>query len=144
MGLAELAKPVANGQDFGEDDLELTLNGESPRLWTMVAQYREPIVRTLARHQQCSQCFCSADGKPWWIALAPPSSSATPPAIEEIRLFWIEPGEILKLEAGTWHAGPYFQEAKQVFILLEMKDTNSHDFTKTTLKEPIEFTLNRD
>lgn len=58
-----------------------------------------------------------------------------------IRLFRIPAGVILKLHPGTWHAGPYFPEAKALFFNLELADTNNHDFTEVTLAEPLTFSF---
>ena len=46
---------------------------------------------------------------------------------------------ILKLHPSTWHAGPYFPEARALFFNLELADTNSGDFTEVTLPEPLTF-----
>lgn len=137
----QLVLPVPNGEDSGVHDAQLTLNSGAPRFWSMEADYREPKVSSLSRHVQCSQCFASASGKPWWIVLAPPQQDLTPPSPSLIKLFRIEPGEILKLHVGTWHAGPYFQDPRHTFFLLEMMDTNSHDLSEVLLPEPVIFDL---
>lgn len=138
----ELVLPVPNGEDFGSGDAELVLEGAPPRFWAMAADHRAPTVPALARHLRCSQCLASADGRPWWIVLAPPADASpepTPPDPARIRLFRIEPGVILKLHVGTWHAGPYFPEARATFFLLELQDTNSRDFTEVALPVPLHF-----
>jgi hypothetical protein len=56
-----------------------------------------------------------------------------------IRLFRIDPGVILKLHVGTWHAGSYSPEAKAQFFLLEKQNTNQVDFTEIILPEPLHF-----
>lgn len=135
----QLVTPLANGADFGPGDAELCLEAGRPRFWVMALEHRAPRVVTLARHSLCSQCLASADGSPWWIVLAPPQPELTPPDPALIRLFRIEPGMILKLHVGTWHAGPYFREPQANFFNLELADTNSHDFTEIELPEPLEF-----
>ena len=135
----QLVEPLPNGADFGAGDAELKLDGGKPRFWVMAVEHREPKVTVLARHSLCSQCLASADGKPWWIVLAPPQPELAPPDPALIRLFRIEPGVILKLHVGTWHAGPYFREPQANFFNLELADTNSHDFTEVELPEPLQF-----
>lgn len=135
----QLVEPLPNGADFGPGDAELTLNPGKPRFWVMALTHREPRARVLARHSLCSQCLASADGKPWWIVLAPPQPELAPPDPALIQLFRIKPGVILKLHVGTWHAGPYFREPHACFFNLELADTNSRDFTEIALPQPVEF-----
>lgn len=135
----QLVEPLPNGADEGPGDAELTLDGGKPRFWVMAVAHREPRVEALARHSRCSQCLASADGKPWWMVLAPPQPELTPPNPAWIRLFRIEPGVILKLHVGTWHAGPYFREPQASFFNLELADTNRSDFTEIALPQPLEF-----
>jgi ureidoglycolate lyase len=135
----ELVLPVPNGSDFGVADVSLTLEGAPPRFWAMAADHREPMVTSLARHLHCTQCLASAEGKPWWMVLAPPQPELAPPDPALIRLFRIEPGVILKLHRGTWHAGPYFPDARAGFFLLELQNTNSPDFTGVALPETLRF-----
>ena len=135
----QLVLPVPNGDDFGSGDAELSFEGATPRFWAMAADYREPSVHALARHLHCSQCLASADARHWWMVLAPPQQECAPPDLATIRLFRIDPGVILKLHVGTWHAGPYFPEAKAQFFLLEKQETNQVDFTEIILPEPLHF-----
>ncbi|MEB3307315.1 MAG: ureidoglycolate lyase [Cyanobacteriota bacterium] len=137
----ELVLPVPNGADFGVTDVQLTLEGAPPRFWAMRADHREPVVASLARHRHCSQCLASADGKPWWMVLAPPQPELAPPDPALIQLFRIEPGVILKLHAGTWHSGPYFPDPQAGFFLLELQNTNSHDLTEVALPQPFRLAL---
>ena len=63
------------------------------------------------------------------------SPSAKPaPKIEDIKAFRIPPKTIVKLERGTWHAGPLItNDSATEFYNLELSDTNQvdhqdHDF----------------
>jgi ureidoglycolate hydrolase len=74
----------------------------------------------------------SLAGREWLIAVAPPSLSQEP-ALEAIRAFRIPGNCFIKLEVGTWHAGPYFDGHFIDFYNLELSDTNisdhfTHDF----------------
>lgn len=135
----QLVLPMPHMTDFGPGDADLRLDGGTPRFWVMALEHREPRVQALARHTRCSQCLASANGRPWWIVLAPPQPELTPPDPTLIRLFRIPAGVILKLHVGTWHAGPYFQEAQASFFNLELADTNSRDFTEVPLPKPLQF-----
>jgi len=137
----QLIQPVADGMPFGSSDADLSFQGGPIRFWVMTLQHRIPEVRKLTRHAYCSQCLASADAKPWWILLAPPDPTASQPDAEAIRLFRINPGLALKLHVGTWHAGPYFQEASARFFNLELADTNSNDHSTAKLPEPLQFAM---
>ncbi|HBL58061.1 MAG TPA: Ureidoglycolate hydrolase, partial [Cyanobacteria bacterium UBA8803] len=87
------------------------------------------------RHVQCTQCLGALEGKDWWMAVAPPSQGQQP-EIEAVKAFWIPGNCFIKLEMGTWHAGPYFDHDVVDFYNLELSDTNevdhfSHDFLKS-------------
>jgi ureidoglycolate hydrolase len=89
----------------------------------------------ITRHNQCTQCLGSLDGKDWFISVAPPSE-AQQPKIEEIVAFHISGNCFIKLEMGTWHSGPYFDYDFVDFYNLELSDTNivdhfTHDFGKS-------------
>ena len=71
-----------------------------------------------------SRCFY-ADVSPL-SALTP--DSCRYPRAEDLQAFKIPHGKFVKLHAGTWHAGPLFQEPDQMdFYNLELKDTNVVD-----------------
>ena len=137
----QVITPAPNGADFGPGDAVLQLNGGQPRFWVMQLDHRPPRVAVMARHSRCSQCLASADGRPWWIVLAPPQPASDKPETNRLRLFRIEAGLILKLHVGTWHAGPYFREPQALFFNLELADTNSNDFTEAALPEPLSFAM---
>ncbi|MFW6359748.1 MAG: ureidoglycolate lyase, partial [Chroococcales cyanobacterium] len=89
----------------------------------------------ITRHALCTQCLGSLEGKEWFLAVAPPSE-ADRPNIEDIQAFKIPGNCLIKLEQGTWHAGPYFDFEVVDFYNLELKDTNivdhfTHDFSKS-------------
>jgi ureidoglycolate hydrolase len=83
------------------------------------------------------------EGKNWLIAVAPPNNDVDTPVIEEIKAFWIPGNCFIKLEVGTWHAGPYFEHEVVDFYNLELADTNVVDhFTYNFLKrDRLEFEI---
>ncbi|CAL6301652.1 unnamed protein product [Bathycoccus prasinos] len=76
-----------------------------------------------------------------YLALATPTWRVEKyPKPSEINVFKIpvganQAGKIIKLNKGTWHAGPFFNEKYMDFINFELRDTNisdhnSHDYSK--------------
>lgn len=58
-----------------------------------------------------------------------------PPAVDEVQAFRISGPKFIKLNHGTWHAGPLFTDDKMDFYNLELHNTNvvdhtTHDFIK--------------
>jgi hypothetical protein len=50
------------------------------------------------------------------------------PNVLDLRCFRIPHGVFVKMEKGTWHAGPLFEEGEQRdFYNLELSDTNVVD-----------------
>jgi ureidoglycolate hydrolase len=82
--------------------------------------------RTITRHQRCTQCLGALEGKDWFMAVAPPGAAEQPDP-SKIRAFYIPGNCFIKLEVGTWHAGPYFSHPAVNFYNLELSDTNITD-----------------
>ena len=59
--------------------------------------------------------------------MAPPSGERDQPDLEQIRAFCIPGNCFIKLDVGTWHAGPYFEADTVDFYNLELSDTNLVD-----------------
>jgi hypothetical protein len=99
----------------------------------------------ITHHAKTTQCLGSLNLLPWYIGVIQPTIiGATervdlqkypevlkgdgydylPPAVEDIRLFKVEGPRFLKLHAGTWHAGPLFEEPWMDFYNLELSNTN--------------------
>lgn len=114
-----------DGQLYGEADAQLLLNGV-PRFYVMRLQKRGRKFYKITRHQRCTQCLGALEGKDWLIAVAPPSTSPKP-VPEEIKAFRIPGNCFIKLEVGTWHAGPHFDANFVDFYNLELSDTNITD-----------------
>ena len=122
----QLIVPSTDGAPFGPQDAQLMLNGGIPRFYIMTLAHRGVRFRSITRHQRCTQCLGALEGKDWWMAVAPPRS-AEHPNPGEIRAFQIPGDCFIKLEVGTWHAGPYFSHPQVNFYNLELSDTNIVD-----------------
>ena len=121
-----------DGKCFDAQDALLNLQNGIPRFYIMRLHEKGRKFRKITRHVQCTQCLGSLDGKDWLMAVAPPCDSDKP-SLEDIVAFRIPGNCFIKLETGTWHAGPYFDADFVDFYNLELSDTNvvdhfSHDF----------------
>ncbi|MBD1850481.1 ureidoglycolate lyase [Leptolyngbya sp. FACHB-711] len=122
-----------DGNAYDAADAQLQLDRGIPRFYIMRLQQRGRKFSRITRHQQCTQCLGSLEGKPWLIAVASPGS-ATCPLPEAIAAFHIPGNCFIKLNVGTWHAGPYFDPEWIDFYNLELSDTNLVDHDTCDLK----------
>lgn len=125
----------ADDKPYDSTDAQLNLQNGIPRFYIMRLYQRGRKFHKITRHVQCTQCLGSLEGKDWLIAVAPPSETEQP-ILEEIQAFRIPGNCFIKLEVGTWHAGPYFAHDVVDFYNLEFIDTNevdhfTHDFLKS-------------
>ena len=132
---------VADGAAFGPGDAQLQLGAGTPRFYVMELAHRQPLVKQITRHQRVTQCLASADGRPFWIALAPPEQQGAVIATACLQLVRVEPGEAIALHCGTWHAGPFFPEPSARFFNLELADTNTTDHHSRPLDRPVQLEL---
>ncbi|MBE9114073.1 ureidoglycolate lyase [Nodosilinea sp. LEGE 07298] len=117
--------PSADEAPFGPQDAQLRLDAGIPRFYIMMLAVKGTRFRTITRHQRCTQCLGALEGKDWLMAVAPPEEA--PPNPQDIRAFHIPGNCFIKLEVGTWHAGPYFRHPAVSFYNLELSDTNITD-----------------
>lgn len=96
-------------------------------------------------HANTTQCLGALNGLPWYLGvtrstiiqdsegvgsekcgevLKGDGYEYLPPAVEDIQVFRVEGPRFLKLHAGTWHAGPLFEEPWMDFYNLELSNTN--------------------
>lgn len=115
-----------DGKPYDSMDAQLVLQNGIPRFYIMRLYQRGRKFSTMTRHIQCSQCLGSLLGKEWLIAVAP-ATSVSQPVLEEIAAFCIPGNCFIKLNVGTWHAGPYFDDEFVDFYNLELNDTNIND-----------------
>jgi ureidoglycolate hydrolase len=119
--------PQLDGKAFDADDAQLVLDKGIPRFYIMQLHRRGRKFHTITRHRQCTQCLGSLEGKDWLIAVCPPCNDIDNPILEDIAAFRIPGNCFIKLEVGTWHAGPYFEHEVVNFYNLELSDTNITD-----------------
>jgi len=123
-----------DGKSYDAEDAQLNLQNGTPRFYIMRLHHKGRKFHKITRHVQCTQCLGSLEGKDWLIAVAPPNE-AQQPALEEISAFRIPGNCFIKLEMGTWHAGPYFEHDFVDFYNLELSETNVVDhFTHNFLE----------
>ena len=119
---------------FGAEDAQLQLQNGTPRFYIMRLHQHGRKFHKITRHQQCTQCLGSLGGKEWLLGVAPPTPEALP-NWESIVVFRITGNCFIKLEVGTWHAGPYFDDDWVDFYNLELSDTNLADHDTCYLLE---------
>jgi ureidoglycolate hydrolase len=128
--------PSQDGKVFDAEDANLVLDKGTPRFYIMRLERRGRKFHKITRHVQCTQCLGSLAGKDWLIAVCPPNNGVDKPDLENITAFRIPGNCFIKLEIGTWHAGPYFEHEVVDFYNLELSDTNvvdhfTHDFLQS-------------
>jgi ureidoglycolate hydrolase len=123
-----------DGKPFDQDDAQLQLDRGIPRLYLMRLHQRGRRFAKITRHRQCTQCLGALASKSWLLAVAP-ASEAEAPALDAIRAFQIPGDCFVKLEVGTWHAGPYFDHESVDFYNLELSDTNITDHQTCDLRQ---------
>lgn len=116
----------SDGKAYDSTDAQLVLHNGIPRFYIMRLQQRGRKFHTITRHLKCTQCLGSLAGKEWLLAVAPPSDDAQPD-FDKIAAFRVPGDRFIKLEIGTWHAGPYFDHDFIDFYNLELSDTNIND-----------------
>lgn len=129
--------PSTDEATFGPTDAQLKLDAGIPRFYIMTLTNRGLRFRTITRHQRCTQCLGALEGKDWVIGVARPGA-AEQPNIQDIRAFHIPGNCFIKLEVGTWHAGPYFSHPTVSFYNLELSDTNINDHQTCSLAQEFE------
>jgi ureidoglycolate hydrolase len=122
----QVIQAADDGKPYDTKDAQLQLQHGIPRFYIMRLHQRGRKFHRITRHSRCTQCLGSLEGKAWLIAVAPPGAIAQP-NLEDIQAFYIPGNCFLKLEVGTWHAGPYFDTDFIDFYNLELSDTNLTD-----------------
>jgi ureidoglycolate hydrolase len=136
----QLMTATADGKNYDRLDAQLILDRGIPRFYIMELQQRGRRFSRITRHRQCTQCLGSLEGQEWLIAVAPPAEQ---PDLEKLCAFRIPGNCFIKLELGTWHAGPYFDPDSIAFYNLELSDTNitDHDTCDLQATYGIEFEI---
>ncbi|PIN00458.1 hypothetical protein CDL12_27036 [Handroanthus impetiginosus] len=111
---------------------------------------------TITHHASVTQCLGSIGSHVWYLGVAKPSivdpaeikgtagadlvqskcgHFYTPPSVDDVRVFKISGPKFLKLDRGTWHAGPLFLGKTMDFYNLELSNTNVVDHTTHSFKK---------
>jgi ureidoglycolate hydrolase len=138
--------PREDGNPYDHNDAQLLLQDGIPRLYIMHLENRGMNFDRITRHLKCTQCLGSLDGKEWFMGVATPGNFLDPiakPDLDEIMVFRIPGNCFIKLNIGTWHAGPFFESESVDFYNLELSDTNITDHHTCNLVETygIEFAI---
>lgn len=126
---------TADGAPYSPQDAQLQLQAGTPRFYLMRLAYRGLKFDRITRHQQVTQCLGALEGQSWLIAVARPTPELATPDWETITAFQVPGNCFIKLEVGTWHAGPYFEQDAIDFFNLELSDTNIADHQTCNLFE---------
>ena len=138
----QLITATEDGKPYDQLDAQLKLDKGIPRFYIMRLYKRGRKFSQITRHNLCTQWLGSLEGKTWYIAVAPPS--VTPqPDLQAMRAFQILGNCFIKLEVGTWHAGPYFDDDLVEFYNLELSDTNivDHQTYNFSTQQNLEFEI---
>lgn len=127
----QVIEATEDGKAFDATDAQLVLERGTPRFYIMRLPARGLVFNRMTYHAHCTQCLGSLQGKSWYIGVAPSSPELD---VEQIRAFQIPGDCFIKLDLGTWHAGPLFQDEPFIdFYNLELADTNITDHTTVDL-----------
>jgi ureidoglycolate hydrolase len=123
----QLITPTMDGKIYDATDAQLDLTRGIPRFYIMRLTGKGRRFTKITRHNLCTQCLGALEGRDWSIAVAPPNNNSNEPDIDRLKAFRIPGNCLIKLEVGTWHAGPYFDVEAIDFYNLELSDTNIVD-----------------
>jgi ureidoglycolate hydrolase len=127
--------PIADDKPFDQDDAQLFLEGIQ-RFYIMGLAKTGIEFQSLARHQKCTQCLGAVGGQEWFIAVAPASENKSDRLnLSQLAAFRISGNCFIKLNLGTWHAGPLFMADNIDFYNLELYNTNTHDYEVYNLRK---------
>lgn len=162
----QVIEASSDGEGFGPNDAQLDLSkGGIPRFYIMHLENRPLEFSNITHHASVTQCLGSIGGNVWYLGVAKPSIVDSneikddlgktvvkscsghfyvPPAIEDVQVFKVSGSKFLKLNRGTWHAGPLFKSDTMDFYNLELSNTNVVDHTTHNFKKDngVTFTIN--
>ncbi|KAK7379799.1 hypothetical protein VNO78_34319 [Psophocarpus tetragonolobus] len=148
--------PSPDAQQFGPHDAQLDLSHGTPRFYIMRLENCPLKFSSITHHASVTQCLGSVGGHDWYLGVAKSSivdsneieddrgkkfvqsrcgHSYVPPDIEDIQVFKVAGSKFLKLNRGTWHAGPLFKADTMDFYNLELSNTNVIDHTTHNFKK---------
>ncbi|KAL6751912.1 RmlC-like cupin domain-containing protein [Haematococcus lacustris] len=120
-----------DGKPFDMEDAQLQgFSDGTPRFYIMRIPKRGLHFNRITYHAKVTQCLgVLSPPAPWYMAVARPSGSVDNfPTAQDLTVFRIPHGVFVKMEKGTWHAGPLFDSHESMdFYNLELSDTNVVD-----------------
>lgn len=143
-----ILKAVINNQINGgprlRKGLVIEMSMHFYRFYIMHLEDRALEFSTITHHASVTQCLGSVGGHDWYLGVAKPSivdpneTKGTTgaeveshcghfyvsPSINDVQAFKISGSKFLKLNRGTWHAGPLFLDKSMDFYNLELSNTN--------------------
>eukprot|EP01023_Acetabularia_acetabulum_P069025 TRINITY_DN9905_c0_g1_i1.p1 TRINITY_DN9905_c0_g1~~TRINITY_DN9905_c0_g1_i1.p1 ORF type:complete len:205 (+),score=31.18 TRINITY_DN9905_c0_g1_i1:94-708(+) len=130
----QLCAAQEDGKVFDQDDAQLDLSQGTPRLYVMRLHSSGLKFDRITHHAKVTQCLGSLNPpSSWYLCVC---EAGKMPCEDNIKAFKVPHGVFLKLEAGTWHAGPYFHQAEWVdFFNLELENTNVVDHNTVNFGE---------
>ncbi|RDX86440.1 hypothetical protein CR513_32227 [Mucuna pruriens] len=152
----QVVEASPDGQEFGPHDAQLDLIQGTPRFYIMHIENRSLKFSSITHHASVTQCLGSVGGHVWYLGVAKSSivdsneikdntgkkivqsrsgHSYVPPNIEDVQVFKVAGSKFLKLNRGTWHAGPLFKANSMDFYNLELSNTNVIDHTTHYFKK---------
>ncbi|GJS09939.1 putative RmlC-like cupin domain-containing protein [Tanacetum coccineum] len=78
---------------------------------------------TIIHHSNVTRCLGAIGGDVWYLGVAKPS-------VVDLNVFKISGPKFMKLDMGTWHAGPLFESHAMDFYNLELSNTNLSSSTE--------------
>jgi len=141
----EIVEPGDDGVEYDPSssfDCALDLSQGTPRFYIMRLEDRGMGFDRITHHAQVTQCLSLMSPRHldyWYLGVAAPTldSDRGPDLHEDVHVFRIPFGVIVKLNKGTWHAGPLWRNPdpdgvavdQASFFNLELSDTNVRDHT---------------
>ncbi|MFN3361873.1 MAG: Ureidoglycolate hydrolase [Pseudanabaenaceae cyanobacterium] len=133
--------PTIDGREWEEGEASLDLSQGTPRVYIMELQSQGLVFDRITQHRRVTQCLGAVGGQEWFLGVASPSIAPEELSVEDVHLFRIAGACLVKLEVGTWHAGPFFRAPTMLFFNLELRDTNINDHHSIQLSPPIKFLI---
>ena len=134
--------PVDDMSPHSDKDAKLSFDKPNLRYYVMRLRSRPAVLTGMTRHRRATQCLGSADGQPWWLAIAAPDVKPEQLNRSTVQLVKMQQGEALQLHQNTWHAGPYFLTKSALFFNLELTDTNLTDHNFHRIETSIKLIMN--
>ncbi|RDX86441.1 hypothetical protein CR513_32228 [Mucuna pruriens] len=152
----QVVEASPDGQEFGPHDAQLDLTQGTPRFYILRLENCPLKFASITHHASVTQCIGSVGGHAWYLGVAKSSivdsneikdntgkkivqsrsgHSYVPPDIEDVQVFKIAGSKFVKLNRGTWHAGPLFKADSMDFYNLELSNTNETDHTTHYFKK---------